>query len=169
MAVEVKPSSLARRMAPKKVIEKLVTQKLTVNRTAVTMLARSVPMGERTLTSIAIKVINDYKKKFRSERRQGGSIREATEEALAGKAKMVQRVRDSVTVEITEEIKSQYHGEFYEWLPSSANEPDPEHQLNYGKRFQLGKGDRNGDDPGDRFGCQCGMRILVNESRLSLS
>lgn len=168
MAIEVKPSSIARRMAPKKVIERLVTQDLTINRAAVTMLARSVPMNARTLTNIAIKVINDYKKRFREERRDGESIRKATKEALAGKAQMVQRIRDSVTIEITEEVKRQYRGEFYEWLPSSASEPDPEHQLNYGKRFQLGKGDRNGEDPGDRFGCQCGMRLLVNEERLRL-
>lgn len=66
--------------------------------------------------------------------------------------------------QVAGEIKDRYEGEFYIWLPSDAEEPDPEHQLNYGKKFQVGEGEM----PGDRFGCRCGMEILVPETKLDL-
>jgi hypothetical protein len=76
----------------------------------------------------------------------------------------VARVQNAVVYEIAQDIKDQYRGEFYEWLPSDAETPDPIHQLNYGKKFQMGKGEM----PGDRYGCRCGMNVLVSESTLSL-
>ncbi len=42
--------------------------------------------------------------------------------------------------------------------------PDAEHKKKYGKRYQLGKGEK----PGDRYGCKCGMDIHVKESKLVL-
>lgn len=44
------------------------------------------------------------------------------------------------------------------WLPSSANEPDPFHALNYGKTMSLDQAIKKG--LGQRYGCQCGMEIL---------
>lgn len=76
----------------------------------------------------------------------------------------IQRIQNNAVFEIAQSIKENYSGESYEWLPSDADEPDPEHQLNYGKIFQVGVGEM----PGDRYGCKCGMNILVKETKLTL-
>jgi hypothetical protein len=164
VAIRFQPTKMLRKVAPRAKIERLVTKKLTVNRAAMTMLTDSNVLSKKTLEKIAIKVIRQYKEKYAEERSAGASIDEASVEAINGKKLMVQRVQNAAVHEISQEIKSQYRGEFYEWLPSDANEPDPLHQLNYGQTFQLGKGEQ----PGDRYGCRCGMNILVDETRLSL-
>jgi hypothetical protein len=164
MAIVFLPTQVLKKVAPTKTIEKLVTQKLTLNRTTVTMLAKSEVLSKKKLETIALKVIKSYKSTYGEFRDSGASVAEATAETLNGKRLMIQRVQNAVVHEIAEDLKETYHGEFYEWLPSDADEPDPLHQLNYGLKFQLGVGEA----PGDRFGCKCGMRILVNESELSL-
>lgn len=164
MAITFLPSKLLRKVAPKKTVEKLVTQRLTLNRAAVSMLARSGVLKKPTLEKIAIKVIRGYKKTYGEFRDEGQPVATATEEALNGKRLMIQRVQNAVVYEIGQDVKKEYRGEFYEWLPSDADEPDPLHQLNYGQVFQLGVGEQ----PGDRYGCRCGMRILVNESQLDI-
>jgi hypothetical protein len=66
--------------------------------------------------------------------------------------------------EIAKDIKRNYKGEYYIWLPSDAENPDPFHQLNYGKKFKIGRGEM----PGDRYGCRCGMEVLVEETILDV-
>lgn len=44
------------------------------------------------------------------------------------------------------------------WLPSTANEQDPFHALNYGKTMSMQSALDKG--LGTRYGCQCGMAIL---------
>lgn len=151
-------------MAPKKKVERLVTDDISLNRAAVSSLARTGVLKKKTLETIAIKVIRQYKRRRRLEIKAGESKSAATDIALNDKKLMVQRVQSAAVAELTSEVKSAYRGEFYEWLPSSAIEPDPLHQLNYGKRFQLGRGEA----PGDRYGCQCGMYILVDEDKLAI-
>ncbi len=145
-------------------LEKLVKPNLTLNRTAVSMVSKSGVLSKKKVENIAIKVIRGYRDTYGDERADGASKAEALEEALSGKKQMVQRVQNAVVQEISDELKSEYHGEFYEWLPSDAAVPDPEHQLNYGQTFQLGVGEA----PGDRFGCRCGMNILVDETKIKL-
>lgn len=164
MAIRYLPSNVLRRMANKKRVEKLVKNNLTLNRAAFNSLAASNILPKKKLEEIAIKVIRSYRSSYGDERKLGVSKTEALETALNDKKLMVQRVQNASLNEITSEIKSQYAGEFYEWLPSDAEEPDPLHQLNYGKRFRLGKGEA----PGDRYGCKCGMNILVDETELEL-
>lgn len=164
MAIRYSPKNVLRRAAPKKTVEKLVTQKLTLNRAVVSILSRADILGKKKLEQVALRVLKNYKKRFRNEVRSGATKKEALEEAENGKRLMVQRVQNTVVFEVAKDIKDQYRGEFYVWLPSYAKEPDPEHQLNYGKKFQIGKGEM----PGDRYGCKCGMNILVPESRLKL-
>ena len=66
--------------------------------------------------------------------------------------------------QVSQEIKDKYKGDKYEWLPSDAEDPDPEHQLNYGKIFTIGEGEM----PNERYGCRCGMRILTEDESLKL-
>ena len=54
--------------------------------------------------------------------------------------------------------------EFYRWMPSDAKNPDPEHQLLYGKIFRVGEGDKEGNMPGERYGCRCGIEWLDSET-----
>lgn len=86
------------------------------------------------------------------------------EEIIDNPKQLIQRVQNNIVNQIAGEIKDAYRGEYYKWLPSDAAEPDPIHQLKYGKRYQVGKGEM----PGDRYGCRCGMFILVKETKLKL-
>lgn len=164
MAIRFHPREFAKKLAPKKTIEKLVRGNLTVNRAAATMLQNSGILKKKTLEEVAIKVIRGYKEKYSDLRDVGASVAEAKDEALNGKKLLVDRVQSAATHEVSKQVKKEYRGEFYTWLPSDADEPDPIHALNYGETFQLGKGEA----PGDRYGCQCGMEIQVDETRLSL-
>jgi hypothetical protein len=87
----------------------------------------------------------------------GASKAEALDETLNDRKLLVNRVQNNIVFQIKEEIADAYAGEFYEWLPSDAETPDPIHQLNYGSTFQIGVDEM----PGDRYGCRCGMNILV--------
>jgi len=168
MSVTFLPSNVAKKLAPKKLVERLVTNDLTLNRTVLSMLSKSGLLGKAELEEVALRVIKGYKKSLKEETKEGSSKAEALPTILNDKKLMVQRVQGLAVFEVGQQVKRAYEGERYEWLPSNANEPDPLHQLNYGKRFWVGIGDANGEDPGDRFGCQCGMRILVKEEELFL-
>lgn len=164
MAIRFLPSQFLKKAMPDKAVAKLVTQKLTLNRAALQVLTRAEVLTQPTLEKVALKVIDQYKTTYGDFKDAGLSNAAALEETLNEKVLLLQRVQDAAVFEVSQEIQSKYEGEFYEWLPSDANEPDPEHQLNYGERFQLGVGEA----PGDRYGCRCGMNILVNESQLKL-
>src|SRR5688572_8717274 len=110
MAIRFQPSKLLRKVAPKKTVAKLVSQKLTLNRTAVTMLSKSGVLKKKKLEEIAIKVIRGYRKAYGDERKAGASVVEATAEALNGKKQMVQRVQNAVVHEIAEDVKREYRG-----------------------------------------------------------
>lgn len=150
------PTLVLKRVAKKKAIQNLVTAELTLNKAAVKTLANSDLLSQKKITEIALRVINGYKKKYKDTKNLS--------ETLNDKKKMVQEVENAAIFEISKDIKTSYRGEFYIWLPSDAEKPDPLHQLNYGQKFQVGKGEM----PGDRYGCRCGMQILVDETRLDL-
>lgn len=143
-------------------VEKLVTQKLTLNRVALKMVSNISAMGVTKTEDIALKVIQSYKDKYDTQRDLGATKAEALEDTLNDKRLLVQRVQNEVVNEFVNEVKEEYDGERYEWLPSDAAVPDPDHVKKYGKIFKLGKGEM----PGDRFGCRCGMKILVKENSL---
>lgn len=164
MAITYLPSKLIKRMTPDKLVKKLITNKLTINKATLTMLERSSILSKGMTRDVALKVISGYKKRFREERKAGLSVKDALAETLQGKRNLIKRVQDLVILQISESIREAYHGEFYEWLPSDAETPDPLHQLNYGKRFRVGRGEM----PGDRIGCRCGMRILTDDEELEL-
>lgn len=168
MAITYDPAKLLRRLASKRAIRRLVTQKLSVNRVALSSLSESGVLSKPTIMDITLKVIDQYKDKKAIEIDAGASNSAALETALNEKKLIVQRIQNASVQAISDRVKENYAGLFYVWLPSSANIPDPLHQLNYGKTFQLGVGDDNGEDPGDRYGCLCGMHILTEDDRLIL-
>jgi len=165
MTIKYDPRELLKKLAPEKKVEKLVTGRLTLNKAVLSILDGGADfISKPTLERTALTVIKGYKEKFDELKDEDVPEPEAKEQAIADKKLLVNRVQNSVINQVAGEIKDQYRGEYYTWLPSDANEPDPLHQLNYGKKFQIGKGEM----PGDRYGCRCGMRILVKESKLEL-
>ena len=158
------PSKLLDQIAPAEKVEKLVTSRLTLNRAVMSMFNGIDFLSKATIQRTALQTIRDYKERFEQEKDEGTPPAQAKEDALNDKKLMVQRVQNSVVQQIAGEIKDQYRGEYYKWIASSSDEPDPLHALKYGKRYQIGRGEM----PGERWGCKCGMQILVPESKLQL-
>lgn len=149
-------------------LKRLVSGNLTVNRAVLAAVAKKGDLDKAEVQELVLKVLQTYREKFEAAREEGAGKAEAMAEATNGKALLVQRVKQAVRYQAGQRIKEQYRGERYVWLPSSAEVPDPLHQLNYGKTFTLGVGDANGDDPGDRWGCKCGMRVLTEDEEPAL-
>ncbi len=145
-------------------VEKLVTPSLTVNRAALNAIATSGVLGKKELEFVALGVLRDYRERALNLEDEGLTKSDARGEVLDDKSLLVNRIQNATVAAITEKVQEQYHGEFYTWTKSSAATPDKEHMKKYGKRYQLGKGEK----PGDRYGCKCGMDIHVKESRLVL-
>jgi hypothetical protein len=114
-------------------------------------------ISTKQIQRVALNALKVYQARYKSE-----DISKT--KALAGKKLLVQRVQNAIVQSLSGEIRSKYSGEYYKWLPSDALTPDPLHQLKYGKTFQIGKGEM----PGDRYGCRCGMQILVSDTKLDL-
>ncbi len=81
-------------------------------------------------------------------------------QAVNGGALLKQRIINAVIYDGVQTQKQAHEGQFYRWLPSDAQNPDPEHQLLYGKVFRVGTGDKDGNMPGERYGCRCGIEWL---------
>lgn len=164
MAITFLPSEFLRKTAPEKLVKRLITKKLTVNKAALSMLSQSDILSKKKVLDISLKVAKSYKQTYKDKISEDVPASEALDETLNDKKLVVARVHNAMVHEVAKDIKKTYHGESYEWLPSDADEPDPVHQLNYGLIFQLGKG----ESPGDRYGCRCGMRILVDDTELGI-
>lgn len=164
MAIRYEPKKVLKKMASKKNIENLVTDNLTVNRAVLNSLEASGVLGKKQLQYVGLQVIKDYRERADKLTEEGLTRAESRDEVLENKALLVQRVQNATVNEITKKVKEKYRGEYYVWLPSSAKNPDEKHMKKYGKRYQLGRGEA----PGDRYGCKCGMEILVDAKRLSL-
>lgn len=157
MTIKYEPSKILKKIAPAKKLEKVLKQNLSLKKAALRAVVDFDFLDTDAIVRVALKAIKSYRKRVKEDPEQRGEI-------MDDPALLVQRVQNEVVTQISGEIRDKYSGEFYIWLPSSAEEPDPEHQLNYGQKFQIG----DGEQPGDRYGCQCGMEILVDDSSLDL-
>lgn len=155
--IKYDPGKMLKKIAPPAKIEKLVSGNLTLKKTALSFVSRIPYLSKKGVEAVALKTIKGYKARAKGDPDLKGE--------LAGNPRqLVQRVQNEIVIQVAESIAVRYQGERYRWLPSDAEEPDPEHQLNYGKTFVLGEGEM----PGDRYGCRCGMEILVDDSSLDL-
>jgi hypothetical protein len=147
---------MAIRYEPKRVLDRLKKRSrgpvVSAKKLARDVIENTGALDKKSLDDLALKVIKQYKEKHDLD-----AIDVSDKQAI-------QRVQNNAVYEISQSIRENYAGEFYEWLPSDADEPDPEHQLNYGKTFQIGVGEM----PGERYGCKCGMNILVKQTNLNL-
>jgi hypothetical protein len=158
VTIKYDPSKLLRKIAPKRKIEKLLNDsKVSLKKSALSFVSDIDFLDASGISRVALKTIQGYRDRIKDDP-------DVKAEILDDPVQLVQRVQNEVIFQVAGEIKDRYSGEFYVWLPSSAEEPDPEHQLNYGMTFQVG----DGEMPGERYGCQCGMEILVDQSRLDL-
>lgn len=82
------------------------------------------------------------------------------EEKMGAQTLLTRRIENFLVWNKVQEEKEAHKGEFYRWMPSDAQNPDPEHQLLYGKIFRVGEGDKDGNMPGERYGCRCGIEWL---------
>lgn len=151
------PSELLKKIAPGSKIEKALKKNLSLKKAALTNASQFDFLDPKAIERVALKTVKGYKARVKDGE-------EVAADLEADPALLIQRVQNEVIWQVKEEIKSTYSGEFYTWLPSDADEPDPEHQLNYGLTFQIGVGEM----PGDRYGCRCGAEINVDASSLGL-
>lgn len=171
MSIIYDPSKLIKKIAPEAKIKRMVTRSMGLKRTALSFVNDIDFIDKDAVARVAIKTVKGYKERIADVIIAAGFDRSAgkvlKDELIDSPKQLVQRVQNEVLFQVKEEIKTKYAGEMARWLPSDAEEPDPEHQLNYGKTYVVGEG-INGEEPGDRYGCRCGVEILVNETELKL-
>lgn len=157
MSIKYDPSKLLKKIAPERKVKRLLGKNVSLKRTALSFVDDIDFLNKKRVTEVALKTVKGYKARIKADK----SVKS---EIVDDPAQLIQRVQNEVVLQVGAEIKKQYEGEFYIWLPSDAEEPDPEHQLNYGKKFEIGVGEM----PGERYGCRCGMEILVQQTELEL-
>ncbi len=154
------PAKVIAKLAPARKIKKLIGKGLSLKREALRFVDEIDAVSKSSVTEIALKTLKSYKERIAED----PSIKS---EIMADPKQLIQRVQNTVIFEIHETIKENYGGKTATWLPSSADEPRPEHQLNYGKTYIIGEG-IDGVEPGDEYGCQCGVEIDTSDSSLEL-
>jgi hypothetical protein len=155
--IKYEPSKLIKKIAPEKKIKKLVGSKFTLKKAALSFVDDLEVVSKKSVTKVALKPLKAYRERIKDDPELKGELK-------AEPRQLIQRVQNEVLMQVTEGIKEKYEGEFYKWLPSDADEPDPQHALRYGSVFQIGVGEM----PGERIGCRCGMEILVDDTKLEI-
>lgn len=166
MSIIYNPSDLLKKIAPEKHIKKIVGPNLSIKRSSLSMISRSGVVSKERLAEVSLKVSRNYKLRRAKEALESGrsAAKELASEISKDPKLLVQRIQNEIVWQVKEEIKSKYFGEKYRWLPSDADEPDPEHQAKYGEIYVIG----DGEMPGDRIGCRCGMEIITDDTTLDL-
>lgn len=157
MSIKYEPDKLIAKIAPKSKIKKLLKANITLKKAALSFVNDVEFINKEDIALTALKVIKNYKSRIKDDPDLEATIKKDP-------ALLIQRVQNEVIFQIATGIKEKYDGTTYTWLPSDAEEPRPEHQLNYGKDFKIG----DGDMPGDEYGCRCGMEIHTAGSSLEL-
>jgi ribosomal protein S17E len=146
-----------KKIAPEKKIKRMLTKGLSLKRAALDLVSDAKFLDKDKILTTAQKVIKGYKDRIKDDSEDKKLIQKDPKQ-------FIKRVENQIVYQISQEIGSKYAGEKFEWLPSEASEPDPEHALRYGKIYTIGEIDL----PGDRYGCRCAMRILTEDEVLNL-
>lgn len=173
MSIVFDPKSMLKRIAPAAKLKRMVNSRMGLKRTILANIGTDeIPIDNGTLAKVARDTLLGYKERIAKavvdagfERSAGTEVKETI---LADPKQLIQRVQNEVVFQVHQGIQKKYAGQRARWLPSDADEPRPEHQLNYGKEYIIGEG-IDGIEPGDEFGCKCGIEILTNETQLDLS
>ena len=161
MSLKFDPKAYLKKVLPKGFEDrKILTNDLNVKQTVLSSLTRAKAINGREIKSSIYNTAEQYKDKYERLRADGLKKSEAVNEAINNEALLKQRIYNTLIYDEVQELKKQFAGWYYTWLPSDAEEPDPEHALLYGKIFKVGEGDKNGFMPGERWGCQCGIEFI---------
>lgn len=156
------PDKFKKKVLPKGFFDKnfLTKKNLTLKQNAIQALILSTDVDKKQLSSTILKVTKVYQGRIDDLTDGGVPKAKASLIAKDGEKLLRQRIESLVVFSEVQKIKNENDGEYYRWLPSGAINPDPEHQLLYGQTFLVGEGDNEGNMPGERYGCQCGIEIL---------
>lgn len=169
MSIVFDPRATIKKIAPVKKVERILNKNLSVNRAALSFVNDLEFLNKKDVVDVALQVVKSYKKRIKNTKADDGreAAKELKDEIIDDPKLLINRVQNEVVFQMHESIKQKYNGEVGIWLPSDAEEPRPEHQFNYGKQYIIGEG-IDGVEPGDEYGCQCGVEILVDETQLDL-
>lgn len=170
MSIVFDPDKFKRKIAPEKKVKRLLKDNLSLKKTALSFVDDIDFLNKKRVTDVALKTVKAYQERRARAVAETGERSAGTEvkdEILDDPRLLIQRVQNEVVFQMHQGIKDKYAGKRARWLPSSAKEPRPEHALNYGKTYIIGEG-IGGVEPGDEYGCQCGVEILVSETKLNL-
>lgn len=166
MSIKFLPDQMLKKIAPEGKIKKLVSRGVTLKRAALSFLDNADFIDKKDVASVVLKTLKSYKSRIKAAAEDGAGG-ELKDELLDDPKQLIQRVQNEIVWQFHNGIKDQYSGQKARWLPSDAEEPRPEHQANYGKEYVIGEG-IDGVEPGDEFGCRCGVEILTDETQLRL-
>lgn len=154
------PSRFLRLVFPKDFFKgKILNSDLELKQLTLQAILKATTLSKRKVEATVYKVVDNYEKKIKTLKKEGVKAYKA--QALNDEVLLKDRLENLVLWNEVQHLKEEHEGEFYRWLPSSAETPDPEHQLLYGKIFKVGEGDKEGNMPAERYGCKCGMEILT--------
>lgn len=173
MSIIFDPTKMLKKIAPASKIKRMVNGRLSVKRTILaTIGSNEFPVDKASLGKVARKTLLGYKERIAAAVVDAGFEKaagtEVKAEILDDPKQLIQRVQNEVVFQVHQGIKDKYGGQQGRWLPSDADEPRPEHQANYGKTYTIGEG-IDGVEPGDEYGCKCGVEILTDDTQLDLS
>ena len=156
------PETILKKSLPKDFFDGDLLKKknLTLKQNAMQALILATSFSKREINSTVAKVADIYQRKIDDLSDEGIPKAKASVIAKSGEKLLKQRIAGLVIYDAVQQIKAENEDDFYEWLPSSSDTPDPEHQLLYGTINKIGEGDKEGNMPMERFGCNCGMRII---------
>lgn len=144
---------------------KILNSEMELKQEMLRALLKSAGVSKRDVSATVYKVVDFYNKKIKELKKEGE--KSYKKKALNGEVLLKNRLENLVLWNEVQNMKKEHEGQFYRWLPSSAKEPDPEHQLLYGKIFKVGEGDKDGNMPSERFGCKCGIEFLSDKKEVS--
>ncbi len=165
MSIKFLPDEMLKKIAPKRKVEKLLSGKVTVKKAALSFLDDADFIDKGAVLDVALKTVKGYKERIAAA--ATGDRSDLKTEIVDDPKQLVQRVQNEIVFQVHDGIKKTYGGRTAVWLPSDADEPRPEHQLNYGKEYEIGVG-IDGVEPGDEYGCRCGVEIKGDETQLAL-
>lgn len=139
----------------------LLSDNLEIKKRYLQALVRATSLSGREITAEVYKTVDFYEQKEAALKAAG--VKAFKQEALNGQELLKARLKNFLVYSEIQRQRKEHKGRMYRWLPSNANEPDPEHQLLYGHIFREGEGDKDGNMPGERWGCQCGIEWLDDE------
>lgn len=161
MVNEFLPEEFLRQVLPKSFFTKgIVTSKMKANQIVLRSLYRLNFVNNKDIFMSVFSALDIYLKKYKAIIEEEKITKPlAVKEALSSQALIKNRVENLILWSKAQEIREDRKGDYYIWLPSRSKEPRPEHQLRYGKVYQVGKGIL----PMEEYGCKCGLRFLTQK------